>query len=494
MSLRYGFFNSINNDRRYDALDMSSIFDGIIEDGVFATIAGIFAVTAGEGMQVTVDSGKAWFNHTWTSNDTKIPLSIDAADITLDRYDAVVLEVNNEEAVRANSIKIVKGSIASEPQKPALVNTELVHQHPLAYIRVVHGATAIDNQYIENVIGTSECPFVTGPLETVPIDSLFARWEAEFDYWFENVKTQLSGDVAANLQRQIDERVKISNKATVEEAISGVDDTKWMTPKSVSFSNQKWRLIDKLDNAKPMSGEWSVPSIFGSDAYDLGVYEIGGGGGGGRASNAYAAASGGASGYGKNFIIKSAVPGTKIPYVIGAGGGAQFAGGSTSFNGEVAKGGESGIGKSASSRGCVAGGAFGGQGSDAVDDFGATDTKQSRRAVALYGGVSPAETVGRPTSSGTSTNYGVSYSQSPRESQNAFDPEMITLCAGGWATKYSSKTFKQTITAMPDGTKGGDGGGGNATGYGNGGGANISGAAGSGSDGVIFIYARRHIE
>lgn len=212
MALRYGFFNSINNDRRYDALDMSSIFDGIIEDGVFATIAGVFAVTAGEGMQVTVDSGKAWFDHTWTSNDAKIPLTIEAADITLDRYDAVVLEVNNEESVRANSIKIVKGTVASDPQKPVLTNTELVHQHPLAYVRVVHGATSIGNQYIENVIGTSECPFVTGPLETVPIDSLFVRWEAEFDDWFENVKTQLSGDVAANLQRQIDEVRDLTNE------------------------------------------------------------------------------------------------------------------------------------------------------------------------------------------------------------------------------------------------------------------------------------------
>lgn len=212
MALRYGFFNSINGDRKYDALDMSSIFDGIIEDGVFATIGKIFAVTPGEGLQVIVDTGKAWFNHTWTSNDAKIPMDIDAADITLDRYDAVVLEVNNTESIRANSIKIIKGTAASDPQKPDMVSTDLIHQYPLAYVRVVHGATEIQNMYIELTVGKEPCPFVRGPLETVPIDALFAQWESEFDYWFANVKTNLEGDVAANLQKQIDE-----NKDQIQE-------------------------------------------------------------------------------------------------------------------------------------------------------------------------------------------------------------------------------------------------------------------------------------
>lgn len=204
MAVRYGFYNSINHDRKYDALDMSSIFDGIIEDGVFATIGNIFAVTPGEGLQVIVDTGKAWFDHTWTSNDAKIPLNIESADISLDRYDVVVLEVNNTESVRANAIKIVKGTISSSPQKPELINTDLVHQYPLAYVFVGHGSTAIQSQNIEFVVGKEPCPFVRGPLETVPIDALFAQWEGEFDNWFENVKTNLEGDVAANLQRQVD--------------------------------------------------------------------------------------------------------------------------------------------------------------------------------------------------------------------------------------------------------------------------------------------------
>lgn len=241
MALRYGFFNSINGDRKYDAFDMSSIFDGIIEDGVFATIGKIFAVTPGEGLQVIVDTGKAWFNHTWTSNDAKMPLDIDAADITLDRYDAVVLEVNNTESIRANSIKIIKGTAASDPQKPDMVSTDLIHQYPLAYVRVVHGATEIQNMYIELTVGKEPCPFVRGPLETVPIDALFAQWESEFDNWFDNVKSNLEGDVAANLQRQIDENYE-NTLTKSDKALLGLSEGD-IPSKAFTLLNDKIRFL-----------------------------------------------------------------------------------------------------------------------------------------------------------------------------------------------------------------------------------------------------------
>ena len=205
MTIKSGFFNSSGGDRRYDAMDLSSIFDGVITDGVFATIGKIFAVKPGSGLQVTVDTGKAWFNHTWTVNDAVLPLTISAADVTLDRIDAVVLEVNTTDSVRKNTIKVVKGSPSSSPTPPKMTNTTDIHQYPLAYVTVKKGATSISTSNIEITVGRDPCPFVTGPLKTVPIDSLFAQWEDEFDYWFNNVKSTLEGDTAANLQRQIDE-------------------------------------------------------------------------------------------------------------------------------------------------------------------------------------------------------------------------------------------------------------------------------------------------
>ena len=50
MSVSSGFFNSLNGDRKYNAAQMSAIFDGLIIDGVFASIGTAFAVKAAGGL------------------------------------------------------------------------------------------------------------------------------------------------------------------------------------------------------------------------------------------------------------------------------------------------------------------------------------------------------------------------------------------------------------------------------------------------------------
>lgn len=208
MAFTCGFFNSENGDRKYNAEQMSAIFDGIIADGVFTTIGDHMAVSAGTGMQVLVGTGKAWFDHTWNVNDAAYPLAIAASDVTLSRIDAIVLETNHSDSVRLNKLRVVQGTVASSPAKPTLTNSEKVHQHPLAWVTVAPGVTQIAASAIENAVGTSACPFVTGIIATTAIDDLFNQWNGEFDEWFENLKAQLSDNVVANLQKQIDANTK----------------------------------------------------------------------------------------------------------------------------------------------------------------------------------------------------------------------------------------------------------------------------------------------
>lgn len=230
MAFTCGFYNGVNNDRTYNTEQMSAIFDGIIKDGVFDSIGKIFSVGAGEGMKVIVNPGRAWFNHTWSQNDSPFPLAITQADPTLSRIDAVVLEVNATDAVRDNCIKIIKGTPASSPTKPALVKSEKINQHPLAYVKLTPGATSVLPSMITNAVGTSECPFVTGILASVNIDVLFEQWRGDFTEWFDNLKEQMTGNVVANLQKQIDLRLKTEDKASSAEAKAGTNDTKYMTP------------------------------------------------------------------------------------------------------------------------------------------------------------------------------------------------------------------------------------------------------------------------
>lgn len=204
MAVTYGFYNSLNKDRMYNAEQMSSIFNGIITDGVFSTIGDALMTVAGTGMQVIVKPGRAWFNSTWTLNDAQLPLDVPAADVSLTRIDAVILEVNSAVATRANSIKVLKGTPSANPTKPALSATETLHQYALAYITVGAGVTSITAANIEINVGKTSCPFITSVLQQTDITDLFNQWNAEFTTWFENVQAQLSGNVAANLQRQID--------------------------------------------------------------------------------------------------------------------------------------------------------------------------------------------------------------------------------------------------------------------------------------------------
>lgn len=236
MAFTCGFFNSENGDRKYNAEQMSAIFDGIIADGVFTTIGDHMAVSAGTGMQVLVGTGKAWFDHTWNVNDAAYPLAIAASDVTLSRIDAIVLETNHSDSVRLNKLRVVQGTVASSPAKPTLTNSEKVHQHPLAWVTVAPGVTQIAASAIENAVGTSACPFVTGIIATTAIDDLFNQWNGEFDEWFDNLKAQLSDNVVANLQNQIDARVKIADKATADDVYNGTDDSKWVSPASLSGS------------------------------------------------------------------------------------------------------------------------------------------------------------------------------------------------------------------------------------------------------------------
>lgn len=204
MAVTYGFYNSLNKDRMYNAEQMSSIFNGIITDGVFSTIGDALMTVAGTGMQVIVKPGRAWFNSTWTLNDAQLPLDVPTADVSLTRIDAVILEVNSAVATRANSIKILKGTPSANPAKPTLSATETLHQYALAYITVAAGVMSITAANIEVNVGKTTCPFITSVLQQTDITDLFNQWEAEFTAWFENIQSQLAGDVAANLQRQID--------------------------------------------------------------------------------------------------------------------------------------------------------------------------------------------------------------------------------------------------------------------------------------------------
>lgn len=249
MSLTYGFYNSINHDRLYNANDLSEIFNGIINDGVFQNVGNHLAVSPGtEGFSVNIDTGRAWFDGTWSMNDSIYILTLDDAPYVANysRIDAICLKVDKSNSVRANSFVSVKGTETSQtPSKPTLPSDESVFYHPLAYVTVKNGDSSVLASVIENAIGTTVTPFVNGILKTVDASALLTQWQAQWDEWlvdkkstsntewadfiakaeetwntwygdttssettlfsnwFTNIQDQLSEDAAGKLQNQID--------------------------------------------------------------------------------------------------------------------------------------------------------------------------------------------------------------------------------------------------------------------------------------------------
>lgn len=170
--LTYGFYNSVNGDRRYNANQFSDLFTGIITDGIFTTIGDVMNITPYSGMRVSLGTGRAWFNKTWTNIDSTMVLTLDPSEIVLNRIDAIILEVDTSLEVRENRIRIIKGTPSSTPVRPTLTHTEYINQYPLAYIYIPQAASEITQGNITNMIGTSECPYVTGILETVDENTL----------------------------------------------------------------------------------------------------------------------------------------------------------------------------------------------------------------------------------------------------------------------------------------------------------------------------------
>lgn len=203
MSVTSGFFNSVNGDRKYDAQQMSSIFDGIINDGVFASIGTAFSVQATTGNTVTVGTGRAWFDHAWLLNDSTLPIELDDAEVLLDRIDAIVIEINHSETVRAGSIKVINGTPSSTPTNPTMTHTDYINQYPIAYIMRSANSNAITQANITYMVGSDACPFITGLLSVVSIQNIVAQWESEFDTWLDSLSAMLDDNTAANLANQI---------------------------------------------------------------------------------------------------------------------------------------------------------------------------------------------------------------------------------------------------------------------------------------------------
>lgn len=193
MPITSGFYNSVNGDRVYDADQFGSLFDGIIAEGIFPNVGDKFFVRpVGNSMGVYVGAGKAWLNKHWVENAGDETLTIQAANASLDRVDAVVLTVDSSKAVRGAKLEVIKGTPAATPVPPLISNAGEKKAFLLATIRIIKNSVAVSAENITNFVGSGTTPYVSGPVSTINLDALQSKLQGEFDTWFATVRDALA--------------------------------------------------------------------------------------------------------------------------------------------------------------------------------------------------------------------------------------------------------------------------------------------------------------
>lgn len=191
MSIKSGFYNSFNHDRKYNAEDFGRIFDGLIKDGIYMGFGDAFKVSPydSESMKIKVGTGRAWFNHTWLVSENPTILDIDRAEIAMKRIDSVIIEINKTTEIRNSNIVVIKGTPSANPTPPAIEQTSDIKRYILANIKLNENVTKITTSDIENMIGRDSTPYVTGIIQTINIDRLVDQWNSQWDD-FKRIETE----------------------------------------------------------------------------------------------------------------------------------------------------------------------------------------------------------------------------------------------------------------------------------------------------------------
>ena len=135
------FFDSVEDDRIYNASDFARVFEGIVGGGVVPGKDNELEVVFGEGMEVIVQPGASWVQGRYYLNDASKALVVTEADPDLSRVDRVVLRVDLGTDARKIEAVIKTGTPAIEPAPPDLQQESLIYEFPLYRYTVEGNAT-----------------------------------------------------------------------------------------------------------------------------------------------------------------------------------------------------------------------------------------------------------------------------------------------------------------------------------------------------------------
>ena len=148
----------------YNAQDVMKYYAGR-NSGVFETGDNL-KVSANGGLELRINTGMGWLSKDYVAsvafwNESVEYLMVEAGHDTYDRIDLVVVSWNFIQQEQNPRLIIRKGTPASSPVVPSLVNDSSTIEIALAKINVAKGAITLQNSDIVDLRGNDEyCPLV----------------------------------------------------------------------------------------------------------------------------------------------------------------------------------------------------------------------------------------------------------------------------------------------------------------------------------------------
>jgi len=275
MSIRYGFFNSINGDRTYNAEDFTDIFEGILTNGVFYTIGNKFETLVNSSdMTATVRSGKAWFKGKYFEVEGTEQLVIPSLiGSNRSRLDYVCIKMNVNHSVRAGSLEILNGEETSgTPLPPAIPSEEGVYYYPIAQITVEP-----EQLTAESLVGSQLCPW--SQVAFSPQRAIMA-----YETSVEEVEPDVSNLYSKFIRKSVsDEDVNVSSDSNNHAVVSftvGISTGKTFHPVIIANlgtegSLQSWSNNAELRTTVDQSGRNITFTIYTHRAYASSLMAMG---------------------------------------------------------------------------------------------------------------------------------------------------------------------------------------------------------------------------
>lgn len=214
-------------DRAVSSAPLRELIKRLFSDGVLPDVStnlmvqyvGLTRVTgdvegATDTYNVVVNPGFGICNGCLKLQENFYGLEMNVSNTANPRIDTVVLRLDDNFDVRSCTFDIVRGVEASSPTAPALTRNSTVWEIGLANIYKPATVSTLNPVIVADTrLDASRCGVISSISEfdttsiynQVQDDLAYFKEvsEASFQAWFENLRTQLSGDVAGNLQAQI---------------------------------------------------------------------------------------------------------------------------------------------------------------------------------------------------------------------------------------------------------------------------------------------------